>query len=301
MPRRGGARTPRLRRAGAPGARPARRGSRPAAAVRPRRRCRAAAPPSRAQQARTILHRSSRRSRAPSGATVTGSVLAGDRSSACASSHGWPFTSQSFAAVTPRRTRWATSSALTRTRPSWVSATISSYAARGDDETIDALAALAPAPGQLLWDIGAGSGSIAIEWLRSEPTGARDRGGGARRARRARRGATPSHSACRSSTCATARAPAALAGLTRRTRCSSAAGLTEPGLSIAAGTRCGPAGASSRTPSRSRASSCWSRRARQHGGDLVRLEVGHAEPLGRLHAWRPQLPIVQWSARKEPA
>ncbi|MGZ5348044.1 MAG: hypothetical protein ACXWGV_10675, partial [Solirubrobacterales bacterium] len=31
------------------------------------------------------------------------------------------------------------------------------------------LAVLAPAPGQLLWDIGAGSGSIGIEWLRSEP------------------------------------------------------------------------------------------------------------------------------------
>ncbi len=31
------------------------------------------------------------------------------------------------------------------------------------------LAALAPAPGQLLWDVGAGCGSIAIEWLRAAP------------------------------------------------------------------------------------------------------------------------------------
>lgn len=30
------------------------------------------------------------------------------------------------------------------------------------------LAALAPLPGELLWDIGAGSGSIAIEWLRAD-------------------------------------------------------------------------------------------------------------------------------------
>src|SRR5690606_12369897 len=29
------------------------------------------------------------------------------------------------------------------------------------------LAALAPRPGQLLWDVGAGSGSIAIDWCRS--------------------------------------------------------------------------------------------------------------------------------------
>ena len=32
-----------------------------------------------------------------------------------------------------------------------------------------ALAALAPGPGQLLWDIGAGSGSIGIEWMRTDP------------------------------------------------------------------------------------------------------------------------------------
>ena len=41
-------------------------------------------------------------------------------------------------------------------------------------------------------------------------------------------------------------------------------------------------------------------RARR-GGELLRLEVSHAEPLGGFSAWRPQLPIVQWSARKEPA
>ena len=29
------------------------------------------------------------------------------------------------------------------------------------------IAALAPAPGQLLWDVGAGCGSIAVEWSRS--------------------------------------------------------------------------------------------------------------------------------------
>ena len=32
------------------------------------------------------------------------------------------------------------------------------------------LAALSPLPGQMLWDIGAGSGAVAIEWLRAEPS-----------------------------------------------------------------------------------------------------------------------------------
>ncbi|MFX5926231.1 cobalamin biosynthesis bifunctional protein CbiET, partial [Acinetobacter baumannii] len=31
------------------------------------------------------------------------------------------------------------------------------------------LSALAPRPGETLWDIGAGSGSIAIEWLLAHP------------------------------------------------------------------------------------------------------------------------------------
>jgi precorrin-6Y C5,15-methyltransferase (decarboxylating) len=38
----------------------------------------------------------------------------------------------------------------------------------------------------------------------------------------------------------------------------------------------------------------------RRGGELVRLEVSHAEPLGGFSAWRPQLPIVQWSARMDP-
>jgi precorrin-6B C5,15-methyltransferase / cobalt-precorrin-6B C5,C15-methyltransferase len=33
-----------------------------------------------------------------------------------------------------------------------------------------ALARLMPAPGQLLWDVGAGAGSIGIEWMRAHPT-----------------------------------------------------------------------------------------------------------------------------------
>ena len=39
--------------------------------------------------------------------------------------------------------------------------------------------------------------------------------------------------------------------------------------------------------------------ARQsHGGDLVRLEVSHAEPIGRFTSWRPKLAVTQWRAVK---
>ena len=89
-----------------------------------------------------------------------------------------------------------------------------------------ALAKLMPHPGALLWDIGAGCGSVGIEWMRAEPTTrARSRSSRAPTAAPWPR-ATPPRSACRRSTSATARAPEALAalpaagrGLHRRRRC----------------------------------------------------------------------------------
>jgi precorrin-6Y C5,15-methyltransferase (decarboxylating) len=37
---------------------------------------------------------------------------------------------------------------------------------------------------------------------------------------------------------------------------------------------------------------------RKHGGELVRLSAWHAEPVGTLTGWRPQMPITQFSWRK---
>jgi precorrin-6Y C5,15-methyltransferase (decarboxylating) len=38
-----------------------------------------------------------------------------------------------------------------------------------------------------------------------------------------------------------------------------------------------------------------------YGGELTRIELSHAEPLGSFTSWRPQRPIVQWAATKEDA
>jgi precorrin-6Y C5,15-methyltransferase (decarboxylating) len=35
-----------------------------------------------------------------------------------------------------------------------------------------------------------------------------------------------------------------------------------------------------------------------HGGRLLRIGLEHAEPVGGFTAWRAQLPVVQWSARR---
>ena len=95
-----------------------------------------------------------------------------------------------------------------------------------------------PLPGQLLWDVGAGAGSIAIEWMRTAPVlpGGRGRAragpGRADRAQRRPRSASP---ACGSSR---AGRPRRWPACPRPTRSSSAAALTAPGCSTPAGRRC---------------------------------------------------------------
>ena len=36
----------------------------------------------------------------------------------------------------------------------------------------------------------------------------------------------------------------------------------------------------------------------EHGGDLVRLGVQHAEPVGPYRGWRAAMPVTQWSIIK---
>lgn len=36
----------------------------------------------------------------------------------------------------------------------------------------------------------------------------------------------------------------------------------------------------------------------EHGGDLVKIEVKRVEPVGRLHGWRPLMPVTQWALVK---
>lgn len=40
-------------------------------------------------------------------------------------------------------------------------------------------------------------------------------------------------------------------------------------------------------------------RYRRHGGDLVKLAVSHAVPVGGFTGWRQAMPVTQWSVTKE--
>ncbi|MCT9140511.1 cobalamin biosynthesis bifunctional protein CbiET, partial [Streptomyces violarus] len=37
---------------------------------------------------------------------------------------------------------------------------------------------------------------------------------------------------------------------------------------------------------------------RRHGGELVRLAVAHAVPVGGFTGWRQAMPVTQWAAQK---
>jgi len=161
------------------------------------------------------------------------------------------------------------------------------------------LAALVPLPGELLWDVGAGSGSIGIEWLRSEPTAhaiaieARDD-----RADRVRRNAVALGVPRLRVT--VGRAPDALTGLEPPDAVFIGGGLTDPGL-IGECWRCLRPGGRMVANAVTLEGEAQVQRARTElGGRLVRIEISRAEPIGRYTGWRPHMPVVRWSARKPP-
>lgn len=159
------------------------------------------------------------------------------------------------------------------------------------------LARLAPAPGGMLWDVGAGAGSIGIEWMRAHPASravavesAPERA--ERIARNAQRLGVPHLQVV------TGRAPAALAGLPGPDAVFIGGGVTVPGL-VAACWDALPSGgrlvANAVTVESEAVLAEWFARV---GGDLVRIGVQHAEPVGRFTGWRPAMPVTIWSVGK---
>ncbi|MET8624109.1 precorrin-6y C5,15-methyltransferase (decarboxylating) subunit CbiE [Kitasatospora sp. NPDC004669] len=159
------------------------------------------------------------------------------------------------------------------------------------------LATLAPSPGELLWDVGGGSGSIAIEWLRAHRdcqavSIERDPVRAERIARNARRLGVPRLRV------ATGPAPAALAELPSPDAVFIGGGLTAPGLLDSCWAELRPGGrlvANTVTLESEALLTEWYRR---HGGELVKLAVAHAVPVGGFTGWRQAMPVTQWSAVK---
>jgi precorrin-6Y C5,15-methyltransferase (decarboxylating) len=158
------------------------------------------------------------------------------------------------------------------------------------------LAALRPGPG-LLWDVGAGSGSIAIEWLRADPQ-ARAIAIEARVDRAARIRANALRLGVTELVVEEGAAPAALDGLDTPDAVFVGGGVSVPGLLDHCWDRLRRGGRIVANVVTIEGEQALQRARADHGGSLLKLEISHAEPLGGLEAWRPQLPVVQWSAAK---
>lgn len=165
------------------------------------------------------------------------------------------------------------------------------------DARASALARLGPAPGQLLWDIGAGAGSIGIEWLRAHPT-CRAIAVEAREDRAKRVAENAVRLGVGSLRVVTGSAPAALAGLPAPDAVFVGGGATDDGVLDLAWRALKPGGRIVVHGVTLQTEQALTARYAQLGGELTRLHVEHAEPLGSFTGWKPSRAIVQWSATK---
>ncbi|KFE51950.1 bifunctional cobalt-precorrin-7 (C(5))-methyltransferase/cobalt-precorrin-6B (C(15))-methyltransferase [Pseudomonas syringae] len=153
------------------------------------------------------------------------------------------------------------------------------------------LARLAPVPGELLWDVGAGCGSIGIEWMRAHPTCrtlAIEADEGRQQLIEFNRDAlgVPGLQLVRGS------APQALAGLEQPDAIFIGGGVTRPGVLEACWQQLKSGGrlvANAVTLQSEAALMAW---RDLHGGELTRIHIAHAKPLGEFDTWRQALPIT---------
>ncbi len=153
------------------------------------------------------------------------------------------------------------------------------------------LARLAPMPGELLWDVGAGSGSIGIEWMRTHPSCralAIEPDPGRQGLIEHNRDAlgVPGLHLIRG------KAPDALHGLPVPDAIFIGGGVTRDGVLDTCWQHLRPGGrlvANAVTLQSEMTLMNW--RA-EHGGELTRIHVAQAQPLGEFDTWRQALPIT---------
>ncbi len=158
------------------------------------------------------------------------------------------------------------------------------------------LAKLMPMRGALLWDIGTGCGSVAIEWMRAARY-ARAIGIEPRADRRAMAAANALALGVPQLRLIDGEAPEVLAGLDAPDAIFIGGGLTDEVFEVAfAALR--PLGRLVANAVTLESEAVLLALHKRHGGQLSKISVQRAEPVGRLTGWRPQMPVTQWSLIK---
>lgn len=164
------------------------------------------------------------------------------------------------------------------------------------------LAALAPLPGQYLWDLGAGCGSVAIEWLRA----AQDvQGQGARATaveQNPDRAAMIAQNAARLGTpfldMATASIEESIETLDHPDAVFIGGGLSTPDLIETVFGRLKKNGRLVANVVTLEGEQALLAAYARHGGEMSRIAVSHADPVGGLTGWRPAMTVTQWALLK---
>jgi precorrin-6Y C5,15-methyltransferase (decarboxylating) len=160
------------------------------------------------------------------------------------------------------------------------------------DLRANALAKLAPFPGAVMWDLGAGSGAVAIEFLRAAPRACayavdRDPHQIEMARRNARRFGVSGLNHVQ------ADLPSGLDDLPPPDAVFLGGGIS-PELIAAARTAIRIGGNLVAHAVTLESEACLLSAWREYGGDMTRLAVQKADPVGGFHGWRPLMPVTQW-------
>lgn len=156
------------------------------------------------------------------------------------------------------------------------------------------LAALAPLPGEMLWDVGAGCGSIAIEWMRAGGRAAAIEPRADRVARIAANAAAlgvPGLEVIRGS------APDALP-YSDPDAIFVGGGVSAPGVLDACWSALRPGGRLVANAVTAEGEAALIALHARFGGQMVRLSVSRLAPIGGFHTWHPAMPVTQFIGRK---
>ncbi len=159
------------------------------------------------------------------------------------------------------------------------------------------VSALQPGPDSLLWDVGAGSGSVSIEWMRSAARSRaiaieRDGDRCTRIGENARRLGVPDLEVVHGS------APQSLSGLPRPNAVFVGGGLTGDQVAELCIENLFSGGMFVANAVTLESETILLDLFRNHGGELQRIAIASASPVGSFHGWRSHMPVTQWRFRK---
>jgi precorrin-6Y C5,15-methyltransferase (decarboxylating) len=159
------------------------------------------------------------------------------------------------------------------------------------------LAKLAPYPDAVLWDIGAGCGSISVEWMRSA-RGAQSIAVEFRADRIELIRQNMVALGVEKMELVKGKAPEILEGLQQPDAVFIGGGLGSPGLFDAAWSALRVGGWLVANAVTLESENRLSELHREYGGELARLSVHRAEEIGAHRGWRALMPVTQWSVQK---